>query len=445
MRPRSITGPIILIAIGLVFLLNNLGRDIAIWPLLADYWPVLLIVLGVVGLVEVLYYASRGTAVPPRPLSGGGWFWLFVLIAFVSWGGNRGGIHIGPFTSGGINILGSDFDYDVNSITPSQGVTRLVFDNVKGNLSVKGGQTGDIKITGHKNVRAFNRADADRGDQQSQLRVERQGDLVIVHADEPHSSRMLSVSADLDIVIPAGIDVEARGRNGDLTFDDIGGAVEILNGRGDVRLNRIAKDVKIDGTRGGLVRTVDIKGNVELQGRGGDVQIENIAGQTTVNGEFSGNLEFRALAKPFRFTSQRSDFRVEAVPGTIELDLSELKLNNVTGPVRFQSGSRDIHVTDVTNALEITLDRGDIEVSQTKTPLPKMDLRVRNGDINVGVPQGASFSIDGRTGQGDVTNDFGGGIVTDSQGRSGTLKGRSGTGPQLTLNTDRGSLTIKKN
>ncbi len=445
MRPRSITGPLILISIGLVFLLNNLGHDIGVWQLLADYWPALLIILGVIGLVEVLFYASRGTAVPPRPLAGGGWFWLFVLIGFVAWGGNKGGIHIGPFSSGGVNLLGQDFEYDVNSSTPSQGVTRIVLDNVKGNLAVKGGQTGDIKITGHKNVRAFNRTDADRGDQQSNLRVERQGDIITVHADEPRSSRMLSISSDLDIVIPAGIDVETRGRNGDLTMDDIGGSVEVLNGRGEVRLNRIAKDVKVDSSRGGLIRAIDVKGNVELQGRGGDVQIENVAGQVTVNGEFSGNLEFRALAKPFRFTSQRSDFRAEAVPGNINLDLSELKMTNVVGPVRFQSGSRDIQITDVTNSVELTLDRGDIQVTETKTPVAKMDLHVRNGDITVAVPAGAGFVLDGRTGQGDVTNDFGSGIDANSEGRSGKLKGRSGSGPQITMNSDRGSLTIKKN
>ena len=445
MRPRSITGPLILIVIGILFLLNNLGRDIAIWPLLADYWPVLLILLGVVGLVEVLYYASRGTEVPPRPLSGGGWFWLVVLVCFAAWGGNRGNIHIGPFTSGGMNILGSDFEFDVNQTTPSAGVTRLVLDNVKGNIAVKGGQAGDIKITGHKNVKAFSKADAERGDQQSQLRVERQGDVVFVRVEEPRSSRMLTVSMDLDIAIPEGVDVETRGRSGDLALDEIGGNVEIVNGRCEVRANHIAKDVKVDASRGGLVRATDVKGNVELQGRGGDVQIENIAGQTTVNGEFSGTLEFRGLAKTFRFNSQRSEMRAEAVPGSITLDLSELKMTNVVGPVRFQSGTRDVQINDATNAVEITLDRGDLQVSQTKTPLPKMDLHLRNGDISVSVPANAGFTIDGRTRQGDATNDFGPPVQAETEGRAGTLKGRVGAGPVLNLNTDRGSVTLKKN
>ena len=67
MRPRSITGPLILVVIGVVFLLNNLGHDLPLWSLFSNYWPVLLILMGVIGLVEVLYHAGRGAAIPPRP------------------------------------------------------------------------------------------------------------------------------------------------------------------------------------------------------------------------------------------------------------------------------------------------------------------------------------------------------------------------------------------
>jgi len=445
-RPRSITGPIILVVIGAIFLLNNLRHDIPFWRLFSDYWPVLLIVLGVIGLVEVLFYASRGGGtVPPRPMGGGGWFWILILVMFVIWGSNRHGFHIGRLDSGGITVLGSDYEYDVNANSPSQGVSRVVLDNLRGNLSLKGEDGGDVRVSGHKTIRAFNRSDADRGNEQSQIRVERQGDLLIVRAEEPRNLRMLSVSADLDITVPKGVDVEARGRNGDLTVEDVNGSVDVTNGRGDVRLNHIGKDVRIESSRSGLVRATGVKGNVDLQGRGNEVQIEDIQGQVTINGEYSGTLEFRALAKQFHFTSSRSDFRAEQVPGNITLDLGELKMSNIVGPVRFQSGSRDIQVSDVSNSLELTLDRGDIQITQTKTPLPKMEIRSRNGDLTLTVPEKASFELDGRTGQGEVQNDFGSAFETRTEGRSSTIRGRIGTGPQISLSTDRGTVSVRKN
>ncbi len=70
----------------------------------------------------------------------------------------------------------------------------------------------------------------------------------------------------------------------------------------------------------------------------------------TINGDYSGNIEFHALAKPLRFESSRTEFHVEAVPGTITMDLGDLKMNNVAGPVRFSTGTRDIEATDITGA-----------------------------------------------------------------------------------------------
>lgn len=445
MRPRSITGPLILVGLGVIFLLNNLGHDIALWSFFADFWPVLLILIGVVGLVEVLFHVSRGSAIPPRPLGGGAWIFLVPLF-FILWGSRQGNFHIGRLNTGGVTILGSDYEFDVNAGSPSAGVSRVILDNIHGNLSVKGEEGGDVKVTGHKTVRAFNKTDADKGNEQSQVKVERQGDLLFIRAEEPHNLRMLNISTDLDIVVPKGVSVEARGRNGDLTIEDVNGSVDVSNGRGDVRLNNIGKDVKVESTRTGLVRATGVKGSLELQGRGGEVQLEKIDGQVTINGEYSGTLEFRELAKSLRFTSQRSDFRVERIPGSVTLDLSELKMSDVVGPVRFQTGSRDVQVTDATEALELTVDRGDIHVTQTKTPLPKMEIRSRNGDITLSIPEKASFDLDGRTGQGEAANDFGTPLENHSEGRAATLKGRVGSGgPRITLNTDRGTLTLRKN
>jgi DUF4097 and DUF4098 domain-containing protein YvlB len=444
MRPRSVTGPLILVAIGVIFLLNNLGHELPLWSWFTDYWPVLLIVMGVIGLVEVLWHVSRNSAIPPRPLAGGAWFWIIVLI-FAVWGSNRSGFHFGRMNNG-VSILGTDFEYDVNAVSPAQGVSRVVLENIHGNLSLKGEETGDVKVSGRKTVRAFSKSEADRGNEQSQVHLERQGDLLIVRADEPKIGKMLSISTDLDISIPSGVSVEARGRNGDLTVEDVKGSVDVTSGRGDVRLNNIGKDVKIDSSRTGLVRATSVKGSLDLQGRGSEVQIEKIDGQVTINGEYSGTLEFRELAKALHFTSSRSDLRAEQIPGSITLDLSEMKMNNVVGPVRFQTGSRDVQVTDVTNSLEITLDRGDIKVTQTRTPLPKMEIRTRNGDLTLTAPETSSFELDGRTGQGEASNEFGAGVESASEGRGATLKGRvGGGGAKIILNTDRGSVTVRKN
>ena len=166
----------------------------------------------------------------------------------------------------------------------------------------------------------------------------------------------------------------------------------------------------------------------------------------TIKGEFSGTLEFRALAKPLEFTSSRTEFRVEAIPGDITMDLGELKMNNVSGPVRFQSQTRDIPDYGCDgDLLDLKLDHaGTSGVTATHAPLPKIDIHTRNGDINLALPEHAGFQLDGSTSQGDINSGFGSSLRIDSSGHSATIRGQNGSGPQITVNTDRGTVSVKK-
>lgn len=59
MRAGAFVGPLIVIAIGVVFLLNNMGFDLPIQDLLRNGWPFLLILIGILQLVGGL--AGRGS------------------------------------------------------------------------------------------------------------------------------------------------------------------------------------------------------------------------------------------------------------------------------------------------------------------------------------------------------------------------------------------------
>ena len=77
--------------------------------------------------------------------------WIAMLIAMASWGSSHGNFHFGPFANGGINVLGTDYQYDVVGTGASQGVARVVLDNLHGNLSLKGQDAGgDVKVTGRR-------------------------------------------------------------------------------------------------------------------------------------------------------------------------------------------------------------------------------------------------------------------------------------------------------
>ena len=150
MRRRSLAGPLVLILIGGLFLWNNLRPDIPLWELLSQYWPFFLIAWGVLQLIEI-GAAAAGNRPMPRGISGGG----IVLVIFICLIGSgmfvvqRHGWHITP---GRLEMFGEQYDYPVDQQTPAGGARRIVFQNMRGNLSITGGDVQDIRISGRKTI-----------------------------------------------------------------------------------------------------------------------------------------------------------------------------------------------------------------------------------------------------------------------------------------------------
>ena len=79
-RPRSagsVFWGLILISVGLIFLLKNLGVEIRIWSGIATYWPLLLILWGFIKLVDYVRWKRAGE---PGPLFGAGEVVLLIII-----------------------------------------------------------------------------------------------------------------------------------------------------------------------------------------------------------------------------------------------------------------------------------------------------------------------------------------------------------------------------
>lgn len=141
----------------------------------------------------------------------------------------------------------------------------LKIDSFAGDLIVRAGQSGVIRVAATKNARS--REDLDRIEVQVS---ERDGGLVIKTAKP---SSLNNASVDLEITTPAGTRLDTFTGAGDLDLDNINGGIDARSGAGDLdvrgaagtaRLDTGAGDIRYHGTPQGECRFETGAGDITL-------------------------------------------------------------------------------------------------------------------------------------------------------------------------------------
>ena len=447
MRRGSVVGPLILIVIGAVFLMRNFFPDFRVMDVLSIYWPWLLIGWGSLRAVEILNWHSNGQLGPRGGMNGGEWFLVVIICLFGS--GMYAARNANLFRANGINlpnweVFGERFDFSHTRVQNGVGKTpRIVIENARGDARILGVDSEEVRVTGTKSIRALTRDDAAKEDKATNFEIVRSGDQIIIRTNLENASNSRQARADLEITVPKGASIEARGKYGDFDIENISGAAEVTSENAGVRMSKVGGDIRVDLRRSDMVRIADAAGNVDIKGRGQDVELENIAGVATVSGQYSGEMKFRNLAKPFRFESQNSSLRIERIEGEIELQGGRLSGRRLIGPIQITSKSKDIELSDFTNTIEIDVERGDVELRPARLPLSKINVRTRSGNATLVLPTGARLDLKAEVKKGQIENDFGDPFKAKEEGRAATLSGSNG-GPEVKIEVDRGEISIRK-
>ena len=455
-RRGSLVGPLLVILIGVWFLISSLRPDLPLFDLAARFWPFVLIGWGVLRLAEILLWAAQGRELPRAGVSSGEWTLVVLICMMGSFlyvvNRHRPWQQWGFFTGNRVEIFGHPYDFAIPEQTaPAPKAARILVENLRGGVHIVGADALEIKVSGRKTIRSLQETDANNAQKQTPVEISTQGDQVVVRTNQDRLTGDDRISTDLELTVPRTASVEIRGRKGDLDISDLNGPIEVSSDEASVRLQNIASSVHLDLRKSELVRAGSVKGNFELQsGRGRDVELDTMGGEVTIDGSYSGDLQFRDCAKQLKFQSPQTDLKVEKVPGQIHLDLGSLNGTNLVGPIRLTSNrSRDVQLEQFTQILELSLDRGDITLRPAQTPLAKIDAHTHSGQIDLALPESAKFDLKATTNRGDLNNEFGAPLKTGYENdrrheSGGSISGGAGQGPAITVATDRGTVTIRK-
>jgi cell wall-active antibiotic response 4TMS protein YvqF len=452
-RRRSMGGPVILIIMGLIFLLGNLHliswKRLGLW--FAHYWPLLLILWGVLKLVEH-YRAKREGAAAPGLGAGGVVLLIFLIIgglaasqmARVDLSGMSDDFDIGDSH---IPFLGESFDFDdqVTQDFPAGAAVKIVNDRGAVNVNVSSGNK--IEINTAKKIRSDNKDEAEKWNAQTKPQVTVSGNLVTINANTKGAGDH-PVTVDLNVSLPRKAALTIAAQRGDVNVNGRDGNVEIADQRGDVSVEDINGDVTLNMDRSAVnmghssVRVSQVSGDVTVQGKSNDVSIADVKGAVKINGDVSDGLKLSKIGKTVNFKSSRTDLEFSKLDGDLDLDSDSLRGDNLFGPVRLSTRSKDVSLDSVSGDVRIQDENSGVQVG-LKAP-GNVQIDNRNGDITLGVPDKVGFKVEARSRGGEVQADFAGVNVTNTD-EDGKASGTFGNGAMhVVLNSEHGNITVHK-
>lgn len=448
MRQGSLVGPLLLIAIGGLLLAHNLQPELGLLRLAARYWPVLLIAWGSLRLVEILIWAARSRPLPRSGISGSEWT-LVILICLV--GASVNAVHrfvphwhFERFVFGGVQVFGKTYDFPIDGEHECGETPKVIIENPRGHTKCVVGDPGVVRVTGRKSIRALDANVADRAHGHSPLEFTRMGNQILVRVGPSHTSSDVHITTDVEISVPRDASVEYRGRVGDIDAVGIGGAFDVSSERAGVRLHGAKGPVRVRLRSSDVVRITDVQDSVEIRASGRDLELEKIAGQVTVGGNWSGDVQFRELAEPLRYEGSRTQMSVAGVPGEIRMVLGGFTAHRIVGPLNLRARSRDVRISEYTDTVEISVERGDVELRPGPGPLASVRVETRAGDILLEAPGKAAFELAAVATRGAIVNDYGPPFEVQSHDRGASMKGATGAGPNVRLTTGRGTIRLHR-
>lgn len=453
-RPRSagsVFWGLILISVGMIFLFKNLGYEIPVWAGVARYWPILLILWGVIKLFD---YARWKRAGEPGPLFGAGEVVLLIIV-ILSGTALTAASNISPdfntfFENVGIDVFditGNDYMYTEHYEKDVPAGSTIEIINRYGNVEVTPSETDRITVDVAKTVVAANQEQADNLAKVLTYSIVEEGGryrVISTYNRDQNSSRGRRFKTSLTVHVPTRSNLNVNNRNGSVEVSGLTGDQNLTNAFGEVTLQNISGRVQIR-NRNDRVIVEDITGATEIVNEFGNVEGRRINGSVGVR-DRNATVELDEIKGDAKVSNAFGSTSAKNIQGSLSVDTRNGGVDavNVGSDVTVDNQFENVKLEDVKGVVNVKNRNGSVELRYLQPP--KNNIRVSNqfGDVKVVLPASSAFSIDARTRYASVSSDFEGLTRRDEPERGG-LTGQVGSGgPEIRIENRNGSINIEK-
>ena len=522
-RP-SLLGGLIWTGLGVIFLLRNFGVGPDVWSLMARYWPILLILLGL-GKVVDYYRQKEGVSIRFGEVVG---ILFLVLVGTLITKITQS--HVGrvfrelPISIGGTSVrpgewFGTSYTYSDEKSYPLTTTMPLRIENSYGSVVVTPGSDQEVKVKIRKVVyqndesRAKQIAAEIRVEAGPEGQAEAASFLVRTNRDAL-ASKDYRFNTDLEVLVPPKTNVKVDNSFGQVRAANLEGRVELTTTHNDLEIRDCTGEFTASNHYGDS-RFVNLTGNLIVDARG-RVDVETVKGNVTVTDEFNpvevrdvdgtltvsnteSSVSVDQVTKPvvikaqgtqvtasnldssLKLTTSHRRVQISDVEADLDADTSYLSAtiknikgkttirsnsdrltfedvgalnvkaqgtavsaSNVNGPADIETTMRDVDLSDFSSACKVVDQFGDITLSPRALGKGEIDVKGRNGTIQLYLPEGAGFEIQASARNGRIVSDYAGLVPVEAGPDIGTLKGRVNSGgPKIVVDSEYGNIQLR--
>jgi DUF4097 and DUF4098 domain-containing protein YvlB len=239
-------------------------------------------------------------------------------------------------------------------------------------------------------------------------------------------------------------DVLVRNEYSPVEIRDITGKVTVSDTDSSISVDKVTREVIIDGP-GCEVSAHEIAQACRVVASHKRIQISQIDSNVNLDSKYA-TVSLKEIKGNLDVTSNSDRLTFDGIGGYVKVraEGSGVHADTLAGPVEILTNRKDVTVNNFENACKVVNEYGDVTLSTRSLGKGELNVKNRNGGIDLFLPEGAAFQIDATARNGRVDSDFSGLESTQGPGEVGLLKGRLKTGgPKIVLETEYNNIHLR--
>ncbi len=296
----------------------------------------------------------------------------------------------------GIDIVTDHFEtgrarkYQVEEKLEAAGVEELSLQLRRGDIGIRGEKRDDIELRGSLTADYFlsRSTEAERPTAWMNSAIKRRGDKFDLNLSGRGQGAIRK--GDFELVVPENLNLKVKLQRGDLKITDMKQDVSFHIVKGDSSLKRCS----------GSLKARIINGDAEVESFSGDLDFDCIRGDLKMD-RVSGAAHIKIKNGDIEESDGEGSRRLKLIKGDVELAKmrSDLEINDLSG---------DIEIKGLSNAAEVKISQisGDFEGADLLADSGNWNLRLINGDAQLGFTSGSGGKIEALARHGSISGDL---------------------------------------